>query len=114
MPLLAPVMTIDCGFCMNQSLVDVLGLLPVRPAYIKPTGRARSTICRESRSPPGDSQFGVNALAIASMTGFARAEGSDGDLRWTWEVKSVNGRNLDMRVRVPTGFEALEPAVRAA
>ena len=51
---------------------------------------------------------------IASMTGFARAEGGDGDLRWTWEVKSVNGRNLDMRVRVPTGFEALEPAVRAA
>lgn len=48
------------------------------------------------------------------MTGFARAEGGDGDLRWTWEVKSVNGRNLDMRVRVPTGFEALEPAVRAA
>ncbi len=48
------------------------------------------------------------------MTGFARAEGGDGDLRWTWEVKSVNGRNLDMRVRVPTGFEALEPTVRAA
>jgi uncharacterized protein (TIGR00255 family) len=53
-------------------------------------------------------------LTIASMTGFARAEGGDGDLRWTWEVKSVNGRNLDMRVRVPTGFEALEPAVRAS
>jgi uncharacterized protein (TIGR00255 family) len=53
-------------------------------------------------------------LAIASMTGFARAEGGDGDLRWTWEVKSVNGRNLDIRVRVPSGFEALEPGVRAA
>jgi uncharacterized protein (TIGR00255 family) len=48
------------------------------------------------------------------MTGFARAEGADGDLRWTWEVKSVNGRNLDVRVRVPSGFEALEPAVRTA
>jgi uncharacterized protein (TIGR00255 family) len=48
------------------------------------------------------------------MTGFARAEGGDGDLRWTWELKSVNGRNLDIRVRVPTGFEALEPAARAA
>jgi uncharacterized protein (TIGR00255 family) len=53
-------------------------------------------------------------LAIASMTGFARAEGGDGDLRWTWEVKSVNGRNLDIRVRVPSGFEALEPGVRTA
>ena len=48
------------------------------------------------------------------MTGFARAEGGDGDLRWTWEVKSVNGRNLDIRVRVPSGFEALEPGVRTA
>jgi uncharacterized protein (TIGR00255 family) len=48
------------------------------------------------------------------MTGFARAEGGDVGLRWTWEVKSVNGRNLDIRVRVPGGFEALEPGVRAA
>jgi len=48
------------------------------------------------------------------MTGFARAEGGDVNLRWTWEVKSVNGRNLDIRVRVPGGFEALEPGVRAA
>jgi len=48
------------------------------------------------------------------MTGFARAEGGDGNLRWTWEVKSVNGRNLDIRVRVPAGFEALEPTARAA
>ncbi|HEY7690417.1 MAG TPA: YicC/YloC family endoribonuclease [Dongiaceae bacterium] len=48
------------------------------------------------------------------MTGFARAEGGDGDLRWTWEIKSVNGRNLDIRVRVPTGFEMLEPAARSA
>lgn len=48
------------------------------------------------------------------MTGFARAEGGDDSLRWTWEVKSVNGRNLDIRVRVPSGFEALEPTARAA
>jgi uncharacterized protein (TIGR00255 family) len=53
-------------------------------------------------------------LAIASMTGFARAEGGDDTLRWTWEVKSVNGRNLDLRVRLPAGYESLEPGVRAA
>jgi uncharacterized protein (TIGR00255 family) len=48
------------------------------------------------------------------MTGFARAEGGDAGLHWAWEVKSVNGRSLDIRCRLPAGFEALEPAARAA
>lgn len=51
-------------------------------------------------------------MAIVSMTGFARAEGRKDPCRWTWEIRSVNGRNLDLRVRVPSGFEALEPDVR--
>ena len=50
---------------------------------------------------------------ISSMTGFARQEGGDGVLTWSWELKSVNGRNLDMRCRVPSGYEELEPVVRA-
>ena len=53
-------------------------------------------------------------MPIASMTGFARGEGSDAGLHWAWEVKSVNGRNLDVRCRLPPGFEALEPVARAA
>lgn len=40
------------------------------------------------------------------MTGFAREAGSFGSLTWAWEIKSVNGRNLDVRVRVPPGFDA--------
>jgi uncharacterized protein (TIGR00255 family) len=48
------------------------------------------------------------------MTGFARAAGQDERLAWTWEARSVNGRSLDVRVRVPSGFEAVEQAVRAA
>lgn len=48
------------------------------------------------------------------MTGFARAEGGAPDCRWVWEVRSVNGRNLDLRCRLPGGLDALEPAVRAA
>ena len=47
------------------------------------------------------------------MTGFARQEGGDGMLAWAWEVKSVNGRSLDLRCRVPSGYEALEVAARA-
>ncbi|BCJ90850.1 hypothetical protein IZ6_15850 [Terrihabitans soli] len=53
-------------------------------------------------------------MGLASMTGFARADGAMAGLRWTWEVKTVNGRGLDVRVRVPPGFDALEASARAA
>jgi uncharacterized protein (TIGR00255 family) len=46
------------------------------------------------------------------MTGFARADGTHGDTAWHWEVRSVNGRNLDLRLRLPSGFDALEIKAR--
>ena len=46
------------------------------------------------------------------MTGYARAQGSDERRRWVWEARSVNGRNLEVRCRVPQGFERLENSVR--
>ena len=49
---------------------------------------------------------------VASMTGFARTEGSEGGLAWAWELRSVNGRGMDLKLRLPPGFEALEPALR--
>jgi uncharacterized protein (TIGR00255 family) len=52
-------------------------------------------------------------VSIASMTGFARAEGAVGEFGWTWELKSVNGRNLDLRCRFPAGYEHLDAFVRA-
>ena len=52
-------------------------------------------------------------MSIASMTGFARAEGAIGEFGWTWELKSVNGRNLDVRCRFPAGYEHLDGFVRA-
>ena len=51
-------------------------------------------------------------MAIKSMTGFARTEGAAGATRWAWEIRTVNGRNLDLRLRLPPGFDALEPTVR--
>jgi uncharacterized protein (TIGR00255 family) len=48
------------------------------------------------------------------MTGFARAEGGHGGHSWTWEAKSVNGRGLDVRCRLPSGFDRLEVTVRGA
>lgn len=51
---------------------------------------------------------------IASMTGYARAQGADDHRRWVWEARSVNGRNLEVRCRVPQGFERLENPTRTA
>ena len=48
------------------------------------------------------------------MTGFARAGGGAGARAWTWEARSVNGRGLDVRLRLPSGHDAVEPAARSA
>ena len=53
-------------------------------------------------------------MTIKSMTGFARAAGAAGPVGWHWELRSVNGRGLDIRLRVPPGFESLEPRIREA
>jgi uncharacterized protein (TIGR00255 family) len=46
------------------------------------------------------------------MTGFARVDGALDGFSWHWEIKSVNGKGLDLRMRMPIGYEALEPHVR--
>jgi uncharacterized protein (TIGR00255 family) len=51
-------------------------------------------------------------MTLRSMTGFARSAGAYGAVRWHWELRSVNGRGLDVRLRVPPGFEAMEPVIR--
>ncbi|KST60857.1 hypothetical protein AO398_12310 [Methylobacterium sp. GXS13] len=51
---------------------------------------------------------------IASMTGFARAAGTSGAVQWAWEVRSVNGRGLDVRIRVPAGYDGLGETARTA
>jgi uncharacterized protein (TIGR00255 family) len=46
------------------------------------------------------------------MTGFAQAVGAVGSARWTWDIKTVNAKGLDVRLRVPSGFDALEIEAR--
>ncbi|MCA3554110.1 YicC/YloC family endoribonuclease [Aestuariivirga sp.] len=53
-------------------------------------------------------------MPVSSMTGFARASGERQGLFWQWEIKSVNGKALDVRLKLPPGCEALETPVRAA
>jgi uncharacterized protein (TIGR00255 family) len=48
------------------------------------------------------------------MTGYARAEGREGQVSWVWEAKSVNGRSLEVRLRLPAGHDGLDPVAREA
>ena len=52
------------------------------------------------------------ANSLSSMTGFARHEGQYAHHRWVWELRSVNGRGLEVRTRVPHGFEDLDMALK--
>jgi uncharacterized protein (TIGR00255 family) len=51
-------------------------------------------------------------VPLASMTGFARSHGVSGAYNWGWEIKSVNGKGLDLRLRLPPGWDAVELAAR--
>ena len=46
------------------------------------------------------------------MTGYARSEGHDAQVSWVWEAKSVNGKGLELRIRVPSGHDSIEPYAR--
>ena len=50
-------------------------------------------------------------MGTKSMTGFAVSNGEADGIDWRWDIRSVNGRGLDMRVRLPQGFEDAEPAI---
>jgi uncharacterized protein (TIGR00255 family) len=51
-------------------------------------------------------------MALASMTGFARGHGVSGAYSWAWELKSVNAKGLDLRLRLPAGWDAVEGPAR--
>ncbi|TMJ27653.1 MAG: YicC family protein [Alphaproteobacteria bacterium] len=53
-------------------------------------------------------------MALSSMTGFARAHGVRAGYGWTWELKSVNAKGLDLRLRLPQGWDAVEAPVRTS
>ncbi len=51
-------------------------------------------------------------MSLHSMTGFSRLDGSSCGQRWTWELRSVNGKGLDVRLRLPPGLDRLEIPAR--
>ena len=50
---------------------------------------------------------------ITSMTGFAAGRGAGAGYTWAWDIRSVNGKGLDLRLRVPDWIDGLEPGLRA-
>lgn len=50
---------------------------------------------------------------LYSMTGFASAQGAGHGCTWGWELRSVNGKGLDLRLRLPDWIEGLESTLRA-
>ena len=52
-------------------------------------------------------------MALSSMTGFARGQGVCGAYAWAWELKSVNAKGLDLRLRLPPGWDAVEVPARS-
>src|SRR6185312_9192891 len=51
-------------------------------------------------------------MALSSMTGFARGHGVSGPYAWAWELKSVNSKGLDVKLRLPPGWDAVDAPVR--
>jgi uncharacterized protein (TIGR00255 family) len=61
---------------------------------------------------PDHDRLGRFSMPLASMTGFAREAGITGPYQWAWEIKTVNGRGLEVRVRTPPGFDAIGEEAR--
>jgi uncharacterized protein (TIGR00255 family) len=51
-------------------------------------------------------------MTLSSMTGFARGHGVSGAYSWAWELKSVNAKGLDLRLRLPPGWDVVEGPAR--
>jgi uncharacterized protein (TIGR00255 family) len=62
---------------------------------------------------PAADRIAEQPMRLSSMTGFARASGAHGSYRWAFELKSVNAKGLDLRLRVAPGFDRIEAEARA-
>jgi uncharacterized protein (TIGR00255 family) len=51
-------------------------------------------------------------MALSSMTGFARSHGGSGPYAFEWELKSVNAKGFDLRMRLPPGWDELEASAK--
>src|SRR5450631_2340039 len=89
----------------NSYLVRILLAKPVS-TFAQYALRSRQWLALRITPPvPFRSFF---AMALSSMTGFARSHGASGPYAFEWELKSVNAKGFDLRVRLPPGWDDLE------
>ena len=53
-------------------------------------------------------------MNLSSMTGFGRAQGQFENYNWIWEIKSVNGKGIDIRMRIPSGLDAIDQHIKSS
>jgi uncharacterized protein (TIGR00255 family) len=81
--------------------------------HLQSTGyKGRPLVIIIVRIAPVSTEFVLVSSTLSSMTGFARRDGQGVGHAWTVEVRSVNGKGLDIRQRLPNGYEALDPVIR--
>ena len=96
---------------------------PIAPKCCEPKARARPrssqtfpTLAAGGKSVRRQQLFRTslvpNPMTLQSMTGFSRSDGALGPCAWYWEARSVNNRGLDVRIRLASGYDALEAKVR--
>jgi uncharacterized protein (TIGR00255 family) len=68
----------------------------------------RPRLARESDTLSKPLSESFHAMALSSMTGFARSHGASGPYTFEWELKSVNAKGFDLRLRLPQGWDELE------
>jgi uncharacterized protein (TIGR00255 family) len=51
-------------------------------------------------------------MTLSSMTGFARSHAASGPYAFEWELKSVNAKGFDLRMRLPPGWDDLEASAK--
>src|SRR3984893_12288916 len=86
-----------------------LSFSPIRP---EPSSQ-RVEIGTVANTIAGSTGKGSAGVSATSMTGFARADGEGLGISWVWEVKSVNGKSLDLRLRLGPRLHAAGPPLRA-
>ena len=80
-------------------------MLLISRIFLTPTGIQPALKCTKVASIfQSDSQ----SMALSSMTGFARGQGVAGTYAWAWELKSVNSKGFDLKLRLPPGWDAIE------
>ena len=97
-------------FVPDAAAIARLPHAPVLPMPRALSAPHHNIWCLRGAKPSGV----VHMAQLQSMTGFASAQGSHDSFDWTWELRGVNGKGLDLRIRAPDWIEGLEAEIRKA